>query len=92
MFATEAVLSSLSKLLQEKDEEEGRSNGRYGRESAIGGRRRADIDIDELEIQKGLLQIGKALEFLHESAALVHGNITPDAVMINAKVGNILCF
>lgn len=92
MFATEAVLSSLSKLLQEKDEEEGRSNGRYGRESSIGGRRRADIDIDELEIQKGLLQIGKALEFLHESAALVHGNITPDAVMINAKVGDILCF
>lgn len=89
MFATETVLSSLSTLLQEKDEEEGRGNGRYSG-SGGGGRRRGEVEIDELEIQKGLLQIGKALEFLHESAALVHGNITPEAVMVNAKVGDFV--
>lgn len=38
-----------------------------------------------MEIQKGLLQISKALEFLHENAGLVHGNLTPDAVFVNAK-------
>jgi SCY1-like protein 2 len=42
-------------------------------------------ELDEIEIQKGLLQIGKALQFLHESAKLVHCNLTPDAIVINAK-------
>jgi SCY1-like protein 2 len=42
-------------------------------------------EIDELDIQKGLLQLGKGLEFLHESAGLVHASFTPDAVVINAK-------
>lgn len=46
--------------------------------------------MDELEIQKGLLQIGKGLEFLHESAGLVHGNLTPEAIFVNAKVGNTI--
>lgn len=78
MFATEPVLCSLGVLLAEKDEEESRGGN---------ARRKREVDIDELEIQKGLLQIGKALEFLHESAGLVHGNITPEAVLINAKVG-----
>lgn len=41
--------------------------------------------MDELEIQKGLLQVAKGLEFLHESAGLVHGNLSPDAIYINAK-------
>ena len=48
-------------------------------------------ELDEIEIQKGLLQIGKALQFLHESAKLVHSNLTPDAIVINAKVGHSLC-
>ncbi|CAK7208543.1 Protein kinase domain-containing protein ppk32 [Sporothrix eucalyptigena] len=89
-FATEAVTASLSSLLQEKDEQEGAGSGRsrasrYVTEDADGVRRRREIEIDELEIQKGLLQLGKALEFLHENAGLVHGNLTPDAVLVNAK-------
>ncbi|ERS97865.1 SCY1 protein kinase [Sporothrix schenckii ATCC 58251] len=91
-FATEAVTASLTSLLQEKDEQEGAhgSSGRsrasrYVTEDADGVRRRREIEIDELEIQKGLLQLGKALEFLHENAGLVHGNLTPDAVLVNAK-------
>lgn len=90
-FATEPITASLSSLLAEKDERE-RGGGPGGRgskfvvEDADGVRRRRELEIDELEIQKGLLQISKALEFFHENAGLVHGNLTPDAVLINAKV------
>ncbi|KAI1486675.1 kinase-like domain-containing protein [Biscogniauxia mediterranea] len=88
-FVTEAVTASLAGLLQEKDEQEraGGSGGRSSRfvESADGVRRRREFEIDELEIQKGLLQISKALEFLHENAGLVHANLTPDAILINSK-------
>lgn len=87
-FATEAVTASLSGLLQEQDEQE-RAGGFGGRSSrrtdGDASRHRKDIEIDELEIQKGLLQISKALEFLHENAGLVHGNLTPDSIFINAK-------
>lgn len=90
-FATETVTASLSGLLLEKDEEE-RMAGVGGRPSRFvtegsDGRRRREVEIDELEIQKGLEQISKALEFLHDNAGLVHGNLTPDAVFVNAKVG-----
>ncbi|PGH27105.1 SCY1 protein kinase [Polytolypa hystricis UAMH7299] len=90
MFATEPVTASLAGLLQEKDDQE-RANGVGGRpsrfmvEDADGTRRRRHIEVDELEIQKGLLQVGKGLEFLHESAGLVHGNLNPEAVFINIK-------
>ena len=91
MFATEPVTASLAGLLQEKDEQE-RAGGVAGRpsrfvvEEADGQRRRRELEIDELEIQKGLLQIAQGLEFLHESAGLVHGNLTPEAVYVNVKV------
>jgi SCY1-like protein 2 len=92
MFATEPVTASLAGLLQEKDDQE-KSSGVGGRSSRFvvedgngrGSRRRREIEIDELEIQKGLLQVAKGIEFLHESAGLVHANLTPDAILINAK-------
>jgi SCY1-like protein 2 len=89
-FATEPVSASLAGLLQEKDEQErpGGATGRASRfvvEESDGTLRRRELEIDELEIQKGLLQLGKGLEFLHESAGLVHANLTPDAILINAK-------
>ena len=90
MFATEPVTASLAALLQEKDDQE-RSGGGRGRTSRYvveeggNGRNRKELEIDELEIQKGLLQLAKGLEFLHESAGLAHANLTPDAVLINAK-------
>ena len=91
MFATEPVTASLSGLLQEKDDQEriggvGGRPSRYVVEEADGQRRRRELEIDELEIQKGLLQIAQGLEFLHESAGLVHGNLTPDAIFVNVKV------
>ena len=89
-FATETVTTSLAGLLSEKDEQErsggvGGRSSRYVTEDADGTRKRRELEIDELEIQKGLLQIAKALEFLHDNAGLVHGNLTPDAIFINAK-------
>ncbi|KAB5542880.1 kinase-like domain-containing protein [Coniochaeta sp. 2T2.1] len=89
-FVTEAVTTSLASLLQEKDDQErsggvGGRSSRYVTEEPDGTRRRRELEIDELEIQKGLLQVSKALEFLHENAGLVHGNLTPDAILINAK-------
>jgi SCY1-like protein 2 len=90
MFATEPVTASLASLLQEKDEQEraggvGGRGSRYVVEEADGARKRRELEIDELELQKGLLQLGKGLEFLHESAGLVHANLTPEAVLVNAK-------
>jgi SCY1-like protein 2 len=92
-FVTESVTASLASALQEKDDQErsggpGGRSSRYVTEDSDGVRRRRELEIDELEIQKGLLQISKALEFLHENAGLVHGNLTPDAVLINAKASN----
>ncbi|KAJ4361171.1 Protein kinase domain-containing protein ppk32 [Ascochyta clinopodiicola] len=90
MFATEPVTASLAGLLQEKDQQEkaggvGGRPSRYVVEESDGQKRRRDLELDELEIQKGLLQISKGLEFLHESAGLVHANLTPEAIFINAK-------
>ncbi|KAJ5570400.1 uncharacterized protein N7459_009830 [Penicillium hispanicum] len=90
MFATEPLIASLPGLLLEKSDQDravggGSRSSRYMIEEAGGTRRRRDLEIDELEIQKGLLQVAKGLEFLHESAGLVHGNLNPDAIYINAK-------
>lgn len=96
MFATEPVTASLAGLLQEKDDQE-RAGGIAGRpsryvvEEADGQKRRRELEIDELEIQKGLLQIAQGLEFLHESASLVHGNLNPEAIYVNVKVSSRLC-
>lgn len=93
-FVTEAVTASLAGVLQEKDDQErtggpGGRSSRFVTEDADGTKRRRELEIDELEIQKGLLQISKALQFLHENAGLLHGNLTPDAVLINAKVERV---
>lgn len=90
MFVTEPITTSLASLLREKDEQErtsriGSSSSHFMVEEADGTRRRRDLEIDELEIQKGLLQVAKGLEFLHESAGLVHGNLNPEAIYINSK-------
>ncbi|KAL8765065.1 MAG: hypothetical protein Q9194_006695 [Teloschistes cf. exilis] len=90
IFATEPVTASLSGLLREKDDQE-KAGGVAGRpsrfvvEEADGQLRRRELEIDELEIQKGLLQVAQGLEFLHESAGLVHGNLTPESIYVNAK-------
>ena len=90
LFATEPVIAALSTALADKDAQE-RTSGTNGRSSrsvselADNGSHAGDLELDELEIQKGLLQVAKGLEFLHDSAKLVHGNINPGAIFINAK-------
>ena len=45
---------------------------------------RQDVQLDEVEIQKGLLQVARGLEFLH-AAKMVHQNLSPESILINAK-------
>ena len=87
MFATEPITATLAGLLAgEDDDQKIRSNhGRVSRYATEEADRNSKVTIDELEIQKGLLQVAKGLEFLHESASLVHGNLTPEAIYINQK-------
>ncbi|KAJ7090230.1 kinase-like domain-containing protein [Mycena belliarum] len=42
------------------------------------------VELDEVEIQKGVLQICKGLSFLHSSAQLIHSNIGPESIIINS--------
>ncbi|GAA5916469.1 hypothetical protein JCM6882_006468 [Rhodosporidiobolus microsporus] len=81
VFATEPVSSSLRHAINASDaaHDSGRGGGSYR------SKEDQDAALDEVEIQKGFTQLGKGLQFLHESAKLVHGNLTPDAVIINAK-------
>lgn len=80
-FATEQVSSCLRAAINASGSSRSRRASPSSSPSGTG-----IGELDEIEIQKGLLQIGKALQFLHESAKLVHSNLTPDAIVINAKV------
>ncbi|KAH9951274.1 other/SCY1 protein kinase [Amylocystis lapponica] len=42
------------------------------------------VELDEVEIQKGILQICKGLSFLHTSARLIHSHLSPEIVLINS--------
>ncbi|KAI8644817.1 kinase-like domain-containing protein [Parasitella parasitica] len=71
VFVTEPLMGSLTHLVK--------SNDNYSSESHA-----PSLDLDELEIQKGLLQVGKGLQFLND-AKVVHHNLTTDAIFVNAK-------
>ncbi|KAH9854071.1 kinase-like protein [Lenzites betulinus] len=43
------------------------------------------VELDEVEIQKGILQICKGLSFLHTSARIIHSNINPESIVINSS-------
>ncbi|KAG0280244.1 hypothetical protein BGZ96_001619 [Linnemannia gamsii] len=72
-FATEPIFASLSNLL-----------GNYENLPSVSDDIR-NFELDELEVQKGLLQLGKGLQFCHNDAKIVHGNLVPDAIFVNAK-------
>ncbi|RMD44686.1 hypothetical protein DV735_g396, partial [Chaetothyriales sp. CBS 134920] len=80
IFATELVQCSLAGALAQQD----RGSSSLASDGAS-SRATRGIELDELERQKGFLQVAKGLEFLHDSAKLVHANLTPDAIFINAK-------
>ena len=77
-FVTERVISNLQLLVGGIDDADG-----YSGSSSRGAQK---AELDELEIQSGLLSLTEALQFLHESAMVVHSNLTPQAVYINGKV------
>lgn len=52
--------------------------------SESAGRASESVQLDEVEIQKGLLQVARGLEFLH-GAGFVHGNLTTESVLVNIK-------
>ncbi|BGP43594.1 Protein kinase domain-containing protein ppk32 [Rhodotorula kratochvilovae] len=79
-FATEPVTASLRHAISASDAANDSS-----RRGSYRSKEDQELELDEVEVQKGLSQLGKGLQFLHESAKLVHGNLTPDAVIINAK-------
>ena len=86
MFATELVLASLGGALAQKDHNDTTSSRNSNADAGPGSSRAfKDVELDELEIQKGLLHVAKGLEFLHDQAKQVHGNLNPDAIFINAK-------
>ncbi|CAO3614011.1 unnamed protein product [Cunninghamella echinulata] len=72
VFATEPLTGNLAHLVKKAQ-----SYSSYDTETT-------GYDLDELEIQKGLLQVGKGLQFLND-AKVVHHNLTPEAIFVNAK-------
>ncbi|RXW24865.1 hypothetical protein EST38_g947 [Candolleomyces aberdarensis] len=48
------------------------------------GKHASLVELDEIEIQKGVLQLCKGLSFLHSSAQLIHSNICPESIIINS--------
>ena len=77
-FVTEIITSSLSTLLNPSA-----GPSRRGPPTAEVS---DSIDLDEVEIQKGTLQVARGLGFLHQQARMVHLNLSPDAILVNAKV------
>ncbi|CAG8713332.1 1326_t:CDS:2, partial [Racocetra fulgida] len=73
-FATEPILASLANLL-----------GNTENLSMVPDDIK-NFELDELEIQKGLLQVGKGLQFCHNDAKIVHSNLVPEAIFVNIKV------
>lgn len=81
-FVTEYITSSLSNLISTASS----SRRNDGASRPPGTDSTGELDLDEVEIQKGTLQIARGLTFLHQQAKLVHLNISPEAILVNAKV------
>ncbi|WVR05700.1 hypothetical protein IAU60_002724 [Kwoniella sp. DSM 27419] len=83
-FITERVTSSLATLLSAAS---GSTSARSARGRPPGGENggNGQVDLDEVEIQKGTLQLARGLGFLHGQAKMVHLNLGPEAVLVNAK-------
>jgi SCY1-like protein 2 len=71
-FATEPLMATLGDIIHRRRRNQVSEDGE-------------PYELDELEIQKGLIQVAKGLQFCHQDAHLVHGNLHPEAVFINVK-------
>ncbi|ODQ64236.1 kinase-like protein [Nadsonia fulvescens var. elongata DSM 6958] len=83
-FVTEKVTSCLKTLM---DIDASREKGKlsyHGTDDLSSGNN-LDKELDEVVIQKGLLQVANGLQFLHEDAGLVHLDIQPTSIFVNEK-------
>ncbi|RKP06151.1 kinase-like domain-containing protein [Thamnocephalis sphaerospora] len=71
-FATEPLMATVGDLVH------GRRRGQVSDDGE-------PFELDELEIQKGLIQVAKGLQFCHQDAKLAHGNLNPEAIFVNGK-------
>ena len=71
-FATEPVFASLANVLGSQDQ----------LPSPLPEQLRSHKMFD-IEIKYGLLQVSEGLAFLHDSAKMLHRNISPEAIVIN---------
>ncbi|XAO23468.1 hypothetical protein I312_102246 [Cryptococcus bacillisporus CA1280] len=87
IFITERITSSLSSLAAAARSSTNYRPGRPPAADEIGmsGKGEDELDLDEVEIQKGSLQLARGLGFLHNQAKMVHLNLGLEAVVINAK-------
>lgn len=86
-FVTEVITASLHTILQAANGQPRQSDrGRPPSGSSVAA---GHVDLDEVEIQKGTLQIAKGLAFLHTQARMVHLNLSPESILVNAKVGHL---
>ncbi|EGD83576.1 SCY1 protein kinase [Salpingoeca rosetta] len=69
-FATERVVASLSNLL-----------GKFDNLPKVSLSIK-QYELDELECSIGISQVCDALSFCHDHAQLIHGNVTPDAIVV----------
>ncbi|KAJ1647491.1 Protein kinase domain-containing protein ppk32 [Coemansia asiatica] len=76
MFVTEQVIASMEDLINSTGSSS--SSSRWVVEGE-------EYELDELEIQKGLLQVSRGLQFLHRDARIMHANLRPSSVLVDAK-------
>ncbi|CAG9857020.1 unnamed protein product [Phyllotreta striolata] len=79
-FAAEPVFSSLANVLGQTNNMPQPGN-------------MSDYKLFDIEIKYGLLQISEGLAFLHNDVKLLHKNISPESIVINAQgAWKIFCF
>lgn len=71
-FATEPVFASLANILGETTNMPQPAN-------------MSDYKFFDIEIKYGLLQVSEGLQFLHNDVKLLHRNMTPESIVINAS-------
>ena len=73
-FASEPVLASLANVLGDHD------NLPHPTPEGLRG-----FTLHEVEIKYGLKQLAEGLQFLHESARIIHRNISPESILVNQQ-------
>ncbi|KAL1491791.1 hypothetical protein ABEB36_012335 [Hypothenemus hampei] len=71
-FATEPIFASLANILGETTNMPQPAN-------------LSDYKLFDIEIKYGLLQISEGLQFLHNDVKLLHRNISPETIVVNAS-------